>query len=1448
MTKPVILLAFANYEQDAELHLRGLVRENKEINNALQKAQREGICEVITLPDATLDEIMQVFATKQVAIFHYAGHANDYELMIEQSQSADAQAFSQFLGQQDALQLVFLNACSTKGHVDSLIKNGVKVVIATSAFVQDRVATEFAKDFYGYLGLGKSIFFAFNQFEAKNKINKVNPEDLYIPKAHRALIWGVRKEEPINTSVFPWFYTTTDDFHLKWNLADASRNPLFGLPPLAFTPADYPPDPFRYLQSYDRQHAAIFFGRAYQIRELYDKVIDPLCPPVMLVYGQSGVGKTSLAHAGLLPYLEITNIPITATRHPEKGLLQTLREALEITDTQTNIKQKWQQLEQERGRKPLIVIIDNVEGALLQPLNTPNNPNEKPANELQAFINELAAIFNDTANKPLGKIILLYRKEYHSEIDMRIKQATIPRTRSFIEPLTKEGIIDVFKGLTENRQAKLAYNLSVETGLPDIIAADLLRDRESAIAPVLQILLAKMWDEVKNLPDAHLFTLQLYSNLRDEGLLLNSFIDRSLSLIKQGMEGAVESGFVLELLRSFINNRGSVTKLNFSYLVSKYPYAQQVLKKLTEQLTAQFLLVETPASVGGTEFSLAHDILATTIREMYDQSDLPVQRAMRILRNKETDWKNKQNKANLLTETDVILIDSAIQWLPKPDKTTQELLERSRKHWNRQQVIRKYRKIIIAAAFMALSLFTIAFIFLWRQAVDKTLLALSYDLSYKSATLLPTQPTKSFRLAEYAHRAHKNNRSFQALWNAYHQSAMYTEFSGHQQALNSARLSPDGNRLITASDDNTAIVWFLQSGDTMAFHCPARVNYATFSPSGAQILLALSNNTAVLYNANRTPIATFAQHQNEVRSAEFSPTQNRIITASWDKTVKIWDTNGSLLLSVNAHDNYVNRAVFSHSGTLFATASADNTAKIWSANGTLLHTLTGHTSAVNQVAFSPNDQYLITTSDDNTARLWTVNNGEPLAVLSGHSGFVEWADFFPDGSAVVTAARDFTLKIWSLDGIETRSINTPGSFTYSVQYVNICAACQPGNTYLLTASEDNTARLWSMQSNMLAPAYADIKQITYAPDGQYLLSTGRSNKATLWNTNGVKIADFSGHNATVLFAAFSPDGKQVITSSADSTAKIWNLDGRERLTLKAHTDVVTAALFTHNPQANLIATCGRDRMVRLWSTNGKLIRTLAAHTQPVETIAFSPDNRYIVSAGRDSTAIIWQVSNGKPLYTLKGHKAAIMKVTYSPDGKYIATASRDKTVLLWTASGILQQRLIGHTEVVNTVAFFPEGNRLVTASADKSAKVWNLKGEELFTLTGHDAPIESVAFSPDKSRLLTASKDGVARVWLINPTAMIANANQRRLAFLSAADMKQYDIETYDQRSGNGLNWLFKERNAARLNAYAQYHELMAKQKKSATHFRQAEAIYNKLFQLTGDSSFIYRKKQVGRE
>jgi WD40 repeat protein len=576
---------------------------------------------------------------------------------------------------------------------------------------------------------------------------------------------------------------------------------------------------------------------------------------------------------------------------------------------------------------------------------------------------------------------------------------------------------------------------------------------------------------------------------------------------------------------------------------------------------------------------------------------------------------------------------------------------------------------------------------------------------------------------------------------------------GHNRTVTAVAVTPDGHRAVSASWDKTLKVWDITSGRAVATlegHADL-VSAVALTPDGRHAVSASLDKTLKVWDlGSGRALATLEGHSDAVWTVALTPDGQRAISASWDKTLKVWDLDsGRILRTLEGHADTVSAAAITPDGRRAVSASWDKTLKVWDlASGRAVATLAGHTGLVSAVAVTPDGQRAVSASWDNTLKVWDLTSGRAVATLEGHADFIRAVAITPDGRRAVSASWDKTLKVWDIrNGRALATLEGHADVVFSV-------VVTPDGQQAVSTSWDGALKVWDITSGG-APATrkGHAKVITFVavtPDGQWAISASRDKTLKVWEIAcGRALATLEGHADTVSAVAVTPDGKHAVSASWDKTLKAWDLgSGRAVLTLEGHAKLVSAVAVT--PDGKHAVSASWDKTLKVWDLgSGRVVVTFEGHADAVWAAAVMPDGMRAVSVSWDKTLKVWDLMSGRTLATLEGNGAAVMAAAITPDGQRAVTASRDATLTVWDlTSGRTLATLKGHADAVRAVALTPDGQRAVSASRDKTLKVWDLmSGRALATLEGHTKPAVAIAVMPDGQRAVSVSRDKTLKVW-----------------------------------------------------------------------------------------------------
>lgn len=296
---------------------------------------------------------------------------------------------------------------------------------------------------------------------------------------------------------------------------------------------------------------------------------------------------------------------------------------------------------------------------------------------------------------------------------------------------------------------------------------------------------------------------------------------------------------------------------------------------------------------------------------------------------------------------------------------------------------------------------------------------------------------------------------------------------GHLRfSVTSVAISPDGQILVSGSNDNTIKIWNLRTFKLLRILKHSRgVNSIAISRDGQTLASGSDDKTIKIWNLlTGKLLRTLNGHSDLVASVAFSPNGQILASGSSDRTIKLWNYRTGKLLHTRAHPIGVSSVAFNPDGQTFASGGYDNTIKLWNLHtGKLLRTVTAHLEPISSVAFSPDGQILVSSSEDKTIKLWNLRSGELLRTLSGESGWFNYdfdpnitpvyaIAFSPDGQILASSSVKNDIKIWNFrTGELLRTLIQHSDVVHSIAF-------SPDGQIFASGSQDGTIKIWSVST------------------------------------------------------------------------------------------------------------------------------------------------------------------------------------------------------------------------------------------------------------------------------------------------------------------------------------------------------------------------------------------------
>jgi WD40 repeat protein len=552
---------------------------------------------------------------------------------------------------------------------------------------------------------------------------------------------------------------------------------------------------------------------------------------------------------------------------------------------------------------------------------------------------------------------------------------------------------------------------------------------------------------------------------------------------------------------------------------------------------------------------------------------------------------------------------------------------------------------------------------------------------------------------------------------------------GHGHVVRALAFSPDSNRLAAACGDGSLRIWDVNAEKLIAT-LKGSFDSAVFTRDGKVVIGADGDGAGLWDAATGRPLMRLAGLSGRLFSVAVSPDDKQIASCNQNGLILLWDRmTGKELRPFKIDSRFGGYVAFSPDGKRLA-CGGEETIGLWDVGtGKEVWRIKTPDWRLFSQPFLAGGKVIV--SYDDAVRFWDVDKGKEIRRIKIRRGRVPAMALSPDGKIVVTASnQDAAVRRWDTGtGQELQPApgqNSPiSSLCFSPDGKSLVAASREPIGRLWDTASGKLIRTFTAEGE-------PIWHLAFSPDGATLAGTipnepgGSTFPISLWDMKTGQLLCLLGKKGQgSADVAFSADGATLAANLSDASVVLWDLATRkprfhpfkgERNPLLSSFSQYTA--FVLDPESKSLAlACFRKVRAHLvlWdAVRGRQrfaipIREEQSAYCPEVPKDFSPDGRRIATR-HDKVVRIREAASGSIVRTLEGQGKVVLCAAFSPDGRFLASAGDDHIIRLWDlATGRERQTLHGHQDDICCLTFSPDGLRLASGSYDMTALIWSLK-------------------------------------------------------------------------------------------------------------------------------------------
>ncbi len=492
---------------------------------------------------------------------------------------------------------------------------------------------------------------------------------------------------------------------------------------------------------------------------------------------------------------------------------------------------------------------------------------------------------------------------------------------------------------------------------------------------------------------------------------------------------------------------------------------------------------------------------------------------------------------------------------------------------------------------------------------------------------------------------------------------------------------PDSVRLAVAGTNGWAVTVDVATGDTILLAPPTDEPavdwlWVEYAPDGAHVALSGEGGQAGVWTAAGRQIATTNAPRGRVHAIRWSPDGQTLITACSDHVARLWSPGGTLRHELQGHRGAVLHAAFLPDGATVLTASLDNTLRSWAVGrGLPLLTFVGHAAGVRRVDVRPDGERFVTASGDWTARLWSPRNASESVDLPVVGDDVYDAQWSPECSWIGAASANGLVRLFEAPGrgkpVAHKLDGAAHVLAFSPDGQWMAAGSRSGETLVRACATPSASghdcATWADPVVLSAPRHGDaIEALAWGGSPPFLVTASEDERARIWRPEQGLSAPtvLGGHEQPLSTVAVSADGSRIATGGLDRSVLLWDpsAPGEPVARWTGFRQAIRRVVFSPDGSRLATITGGDDLYLNALDAEPAV---LGSHAARILDVAWSRAGTRLVTASSDHTARIWDAATGEVLHELKGHTGPVVHARFGADDDTVVTGSYDNTVRMW---------------------------------------------------------------------------------------------------------------------------------------------------------------------------------------